>query len=110
MIGQRSRWNGTDLISVVDEAGKATRKPYFNLLDRRVQAFADDIPYRCKPRDTFSHIAFKACGDSFMWWAIAEANGVIDPWADMKIFQNDGVTLRVPSVQRLNFEYLDFER
>lgn len=110
MINQRSRWNGTDVIVVIDAAGAPTRKPYFNLLDRRVEAYHDDIPYKCMPKDTFSNIAYRATGDSYLWWTVAEANGVVDPWEDLRQFQREGTTLRVPSVHRVNFDYLDFER
>lgn len=109
MINQRSRWNKSDIVVVIDAAGQPTRKPYLNLLDREVIAYPDDIPYQCKPKDTFSSLAYRAAGDSYLWWIIAEANGVVDPWEDLLRFQEEDITLRIPSVNTMNFSYLDFE-
>lgn len=42
-------------------------------------------------------VAFKAYGDSSLWWVIYEFNGIRDPFFDLR----QGMLLRIPEIQRV---------
>lgn len=109
-VGAKSRYNRSALISVVDAVGKATRRPYLDIVPRfRKIAFPDDRQLPVEDAHTWSLISFKTLGDGELWWVVAEVNQVIDPWRDLADAKANGRILRVPSVSRTQFELLDFE-
>lgn len=110
-IAAQSRNNRATLILVSDFAGVVTRRPYLDRWPRfRRVEFADDRSYPVRQADTWSSIAYRASGRSVDWWIIAEVNGVIDPFKELQELRDEGATIRVPTVNRMNFTYRNFHQ
>ena len=110
-IGRRSRYNRCTALKVVDANGVQTRRVYLDRFPRlRRVEFPDDRSYAVRRGDTWSALGFRLLGNSHDWWAIAEVNRVINPWEELEQFKDEGVSIRVPSISRVNFDFLAFGR
>ena len=108
-IGRDSRYNRSTAIQVVDARGNTTRRLYLDRWPRfRRVSFIDDREYVPTRKDTWSSIGFKTLKSSKAWWAVAEVNRIVNPWEDLQKYKDEGLSLRVPSIIRFNFEFLRF--
>lgn len=107
----RSRLNRATLLVIKDNAGKAVRRPYLARIPtiQRVN-FPDNQEYTLVEGDTWSNIAYRFLGDSYLWWVVCEWNRVVNPYDELIEGIAAGRTIQVPSVQRVNFEVLNYRR
>jgi len=108
-VPKNSRWNRTDILVVQDRLGNITRKPYLMpIRPRRQVVFGDNRLYTPVRGDTWSNMAFRFFGSSFLWWVIAEFNYIVDPVVELEERITEGVALVIPSINRVNFDVLRF--
>ena len=58
-----------------------------------VPSSSNDIQHTVKDGETLQNIAFRYYGDSGKWYIIAEANGILNPFKELK----SGTLIRIPS-------------
>lgn len=61
------------------------------------EALIDAQPIVLGEGDTLHHVAFEYYGDSRLWWAIADFNGIFDPTTELK----KGGTILVPPIEAI---------
>ena len=106
MIGENSRYRRSVLVLSFDQAGNPIRRPW---LDRSVppqrRVVRGQRQYVVRQGDNWFNLAVKLYGDSRLWWVIAEANRVIDPFDALR----PGDSIILPSRDVVFFDVLDFQ-
>lgn len=110
MIGRTSRNNRCTLMLMQDLRGRAVRRPYLDRWPRLANVnFPDNREYTPVAGDSWTSLAQRFYGNSKLWWVIAEFNRVVDPFSEMQSFIDNGKTLTIPSMSKVQFDVLAFD-
>lgn len=110
-ISKRSRFNRSTLILVYDGIGNLVRRPYLDRWPRyRRVVYPDNRMYKLNQGDTWNGLAYRLYGDAKLWWILCEWNRVVDPRQELVDMIENGDSILVPSITRVNFDILSFGR
>ena len=106
-LSSKSRWNRSYEVIVIDESGENTRQLYLSPHYRSHKTvFYDNREYQLVQGDTWTSLAFRFLGDSYLWWVLCDWNQIVDPRADLKRLIAEAATIKIPSINRMNFNIL----
>ena len=88
----QSRYNGSAVLQTTGPQGLPVTYLAARILPQP-GVYASTMNYRVVQNDRLDNLAARFLGDAALFWMIADANGVIDPWALTLV---PGAVIRIP--------------